>query len=72
MKRIVAPALAGLLFVGLAGCSVIGSVQQRIGGAIARYCAEPQAEREALREAINARTQPNRIEVTCAVDAPPG
>lgn len=70
MKRTTAAAL--LLAAGaLAGCSLIASFQDRIGSAVARYCEEPAETRDALREAINARTAPNRIQVDCAADQPP-
>lgn len=60
--------LAGL--VALSGCSFIGAFQDRIGNAVERYCSEPQAARESYREIVNARTAPNRIEISCEGDAP--
>lgn len=62
-------ALAGIVIVA-SGCSALGQFQDRIGSAVARYCEQPQAEREAYRDLINARTEPNRVEVACAADAP--
>lgn len=69
MNRLTTAAL--LLAAGaLAGCSLIASFQDRIGSAVARYCEESAETRDALREAINARTAPNRITVECAADPP--
>lgn len=65
-------AAAGLLLaVALSGCSYVAAFQDRIGSAVERYCDKPAAEREAYRELVNARTAPNRIEVTCAGDPAP-
>lgn len=70
MKSIKLAAVMVAVVLG-SGCSALASFQDRIGSAVERYCEQPVAERAAYRDLVNARTAPNRIEVTCAADAPP-
>lgn len=57
--------------VALSGCGVFAAFQDRIGSAVGRYCEEPIAAREALREYINVAAAPNSVYIACEGDTPP-
>lgn len=59
--------LVGLL--ALAGCAALSTkVAPKVANAVSKYCQEPQASRQALRDQINSLTAPNSVQVNCAGD----
>lgn len=64
--------ITALLLAGcLAGCSLIAPhVGPELAKGINRYCEQPFAERQLVRDSINAQIAPHSVRVTCATDPP--
>jgi hypothetical protein len=51
------------------GCTALTTkAGPQVAKAVNRYCGEPLAERQLLREQVNGMIAPNTVKVTCAGD----
>lgn len=53
----------------VSGCSLVEpKVAPQIAKGVNRYCQEPYAERQLIRQSVNSQTGGNKITVTCEGD----
>lgn len=61
--------ISAAIVLCLTGCTTLDrDVAPKVAAAVMTYCATPQAERLLIRESVNTRITPNKIQVTCAGD----